>query len=51
LGIVVVGGLVFAGILTLYVIPSIYSYLSRPHKMRKDDGNTAIEKEALLHTH
>jgi len=30
LGIVVVGGLVFAGILTLYVIPAIYSYFSRP---------------------
>lgn len=29
LGIVVVGGLIFAGILTLYVIPSVYSYLSR----------------------
>jgi multidrug efflux pump len=29
LGIVVVGGLVFAGVLTLYVIPGIYSYFSR----------------------
>ncbi|SKB61241.1 efflux RND transporter permease subunit [Dyadobacter psychrophilus] len=51
LGIVVVGGLIFAGVLTLYVIPSIYSYLSRPHKKRKDDGNVAVEEEALLHTH
>jgi multidrug efflux pump len=32
LGIVVVGGLIFAGILTLYVIPSVYSYFSRPAK-------------------
>lgn len=32
LGIAVVGGLIFAGILTLYVIPSVYSYFSRPHK-------------------
>jgi multidrug efflux pump len=32
LGIVVVGGLIFAGILTLYVIPSVYSYFSRPYK-------------------
>jgi multidrug efflux pump len=51
LGIVVVGGLIFAGVLTLYVIPSIYSYLSRPHKKHKDDGQTAVEQEALLHTH
>ncbi|MFZ6010073.1 MAG: efflux RND transporter permease subunit, partial [Bacteroidota bacterium] len=29
LGIVVVGGLLFAGVLTLYVIPSIYTYFSR----------------------
>lgn len=29
LGIAVVGGLIFAGILTLYVIPSVYSYFSR----------------------
>ncbi len=34
LGIVVVGGLLFAGILTLYVIPSVYSYFSRPHKKK-----------------
>ncbi|MNS26570.1 Efflux pump membrane transporter BepE [compost metagenome] len=32
LGIVVVGGLIFAGVLTLYVIPAIYSYFSRAHK-------------------
>lgn len=31
LGIAVVGGLVFAGVLTLYVIPSVYSYFSRPY--------------------
>ncbi|MEQ8336117.1 MAG: efflux RND transporter permease subunit [Cyclobacteriaceae bacterium] len=28
LGIVIVGGLIFAGILTLFIIPAIYSYLS-----------------------
>ena len=28
LGIVVAGGLIFAGILTLFIIPAIYSYLS-----------------------
>ncbi|NII24211.1 efflux RND transporter permease subunit [Pseudoflavitalea sp. X16] len=37
LGIVVVGGLVFAGILTLYVIPSVYSYFSRPAKKTAGD--------------
>jgi multidrug efflux pump len=29
LGIVIIGGLVFSGFLTLYVIPAVYSYLSR----------------------
>ncbi|MDB5014233.1 MAG: cation/multidrug efflux pump [Daejeonella sp.] len=42
LGIVVVGGLTFAGLLTRYVIPAIYSYLSRP--IRKH-----AEKEAVIH--
>jgi multidrug efflux pump len=28
MGIAVIGGLVFATVLTLYVIPSIYSYFS-----------------------
>ncbi len=36
LGIVVVGGLVFAGVLTLYVIPAIYSYFSRPVRKKQD---------------
>ena len=37
LGIVVVGGLLFAGILTLYVIPSVYSYFSRPHRIKAEE--------------
>jgi multidrug efflux pump len=41
LGIVVVGGLIFAGILTLYVIPSVYSYFSRPAK-KTTGGEDAI---------
>lgn len=32
LGIVVVGGLIFAGLLTLFVIPAVYSYLSKNAK-------------------
>jgi multidrug efflux pump len=31
LGVAVVGGLIFAGILTLYVIPTVYSYFSRAY--------------------
>lgn len=38
LGISVVGGLIFAGILTLYVIPSVYSYFSRPHRVNEDSN-------------
>jgi multidrug efflux pump len=36
LGIVVVGGLLFAGILTLYVIPAVYSYFSRPYTAKAE---------------
>jgi multidrug efflux pump len=43
LGIAVVGGLIFAGVLTLYVIPSIYSYFSRPYVKKADEGNHPIE--------
>ncbi|MEW5677124.1 efflux RND transporter permease subunit [Flavobacterium enshiense] len=32
LGIVIVGGLLFAGILTLFIIPAVYSYLASPNK-------------------
>jgi multidrug efflux pump len=40
LGIVVVGGLIFAGVLTLYVIPSVYTYFSRSASKSKH-GETA----------
>jgi len=32
LGIVIVGGILFSLVLTLYVVPSIYAYLSRKNK-------------------
>ncbi|MEO5979296.1 MAG: efflux RND transporter permease subunit [Chryseolinea sp.] len=38
LGIAVVGGLIFAGLLTLYVIPTVYSYFSRKYvRVTEDD--------------
>jgi len=45
LGIAVVGGLVFAGLLTLYVIPSVYSYFSRPYTRKAGEPSIEIEKE------
>jgi multidrug efflux pump len=44
LGIAVVGGLLFATFLTLYVIPAIYSYLSRnPHPEIIDYTEMTVE--------
>ena len=39
LGIVIAGGLIFAGILTLFIIPAVYSYLS------SDKATTEVEEE------
>lgn len=39
LGIVIAGGLVFAGILTLFIIPAIYSYLSKTNKRKNINNN------------
>lgn len=49
LGIVVVGGLIFAGILTLYVIPAIYSYFSRPFKGHAKEENNQLAEELIHH--
>lgn len=51
LGIAVVGGLIFAGVLTLYVIPSVYSYFSRAHvhKVKDEDNHVSeINKEQAV---
>jgi len=38
LGIVIVGGLLFSLILTLYVVPSLYTYLSRKKRIQHDEA-------------
>jgi multidrug efflux pump len=43
LGIAVVGGLIFAGLLTLYVIPSVYSYFSRAFVSKKEGHEKPLE--------
>jgi multidrug efflux pump len=47
LGIAVVGGLIFAGILTLYVIPAVYSYLSRSHSRSPEPQGLPGERVAV----
>ncbi|HEX7415453.1 MAG TPA: efflux RND transporter permease subunit [Bacteroidia bacterium] len=42
MGIVVVGGIMFSLILTLYVIPAMYTYLSKTHK-KKTERNYELE--------
>ena len=46
LGIAVVGGLIFAGILTLYVIPSVYSYFSRAYVPKPEHGEQPLAGSA-----
>jgi multidrug efflux pump len=48
LGIAVVGGLIFAGLLTLYVIPSVYSYFSRAFVPNKEEEASIGSKPEVI---
>ena len=45
LGIVIVGGIMFSLVLTLFVIPAMYSYLSRQRKHIEFDLKAPVKKE------
>ncbi len=47
LGVVVVGGILFSLILTLFVIPSVYTYISGKHEKSKEEENVQAETEIL----
>lgn len=53
MGIVIVGGIMFSLILTLYVIPAIYSFLSREHKKKKgyEDYKENTDPKELKNAH
>lgn len=47
LGIVIIGGLIFSGFLTLYVIPAVYSYLSRD--VKKEEHEEPVHETESAH--
>jgi multidrug efflux pump len=49
LGIVIVGGMLFALILTLYVVPALYSYLSSKKKAYDFDSESSTEEMKEAH--
>jgi multidrug efflux pump len=48
LGIVIVGGLLFALILTLFVVPSLYTYLSSKKKVAEDELSETKQQTVIL---
>ena len=53
LGVVIVGGVLFSLVLTLFVIPAIYSYLSRKRKHVADQMDEPVQTPAkeLVYEH
>ena len=49
LGIVIIGGLLFSLILTLYVVPAIYSYMSSKKKSTNFETELTIEEMKEVH--
>jgi HAE1 family hydrophobic/amphiphilic exporter-1/multidrug efflux pump len=49
LGIVVVCGILFSLLLTLYVIPAVYSYISGKHKAETEENEDNKEAVPLPH--
>jgi multidrug efflux pump len=50
LGLVIVGGVIFSLILTLFVIPAMYSYLSRSFKHAAQKEMPVVHKELMVRT-
>ena len=50
LGVVVVGGILFSLVLTLFVIPSVYTYISGKHEKSQDEAETTPETEPEIVT-
>jgi Cu/Ag efflux pump CusA len=48
LGIVIVGGIMFSLVLTLFVIPAMYSYMSSNKKRSEMDDPNIINQEAEI---
>jgi Cu/Ag efflux pump CusA len=48
LGIVIVGGIMFSLVLTLFVIPAMYSYMSSNKKRSEMDNPDIIKPEAEI---
>jgi multidrug efflux pump len=49
MGVAVIGGLIFSGFLTLYVIPAIYSYISRKTASVSNVADAVPDEELVAH--